>query len=145
MATAVICACLPALKPLLSSAMPNFFGSGTALGPPYSPGLSHPSAQQSKRSVLAADEAASISLRPHIQSDGDVQNDSDSSLVPMLKSSNAGERRWSSYDEDMESATMRPVGKDKMGMGIGMGMGSPVAVKALPPLLQERCSQWGWL
>jgi hypothetical protein len=61
----------------------------------------------------------------------------------MLKSSNVSERRWSSYDEDTELATVRPVGKDKMGMG--MGMESPVAVKALPPLLQERCSQWGWL
>jgi hypothetical protein len=139
MATAVICACLPALKPLLSSAMPNLFGSDTTLVPPYSPGLSHPSTQQSKRSVLATDEAASISLRLHMQSDGDVQNDSDSTLVPMLKSSNVGERRWSSYDEDTESATMRPVGNDKMGMG------SPVAVKALPPLLHERCSQWEWL
>lgn len=52
--------------------------------------------------MLVADEAASISLRPHMQSDGDLQNDSDSTLVPMLKSSNVGERRWSSYDEDTE-------------------------------------------
>ena len=83
---------------------------------------------------------ASISLRPQIRSDGGLRSDSDSTLVPMLKSSTVDERRWSSWDEDTELATMRPVGNVKM----GVEMRSPVTVKSLPPL-HERCSQCGWL
>jgi hypothetical protein len=92
--------------------------------------------------VRVAGVVAGISLGPQIRSDRELRSDSDSTLVPMLKSSNVGERRWSPWDEDTELATMRPVGNDKMGVGTK----SPVTVKSLPPLLlHERCSQWGWL
>lgn len=126
--------------------MPNLIGYGTALPSPYSPGLSHPGTQQSKRTVQAADGVASISLRPQysrpqIRSDRDLRNDSDSTLVPIPESSNFDGSIWSSYDEDMELATVRPVINDK----IGMGLRSPGTVKALPPPMHERCSQLGWL
>jgi len=76
-----------------------------------------------------------------MRSDSDLGNDSDSTQAPILKSSNATGRRWLSYDEDMELATMGRVGNDK----VRMEMSDPVMVKALPPLLHEWNLQSGWL
>ena len=100
-ATAVICACLPALKPLLSRYLPQMFGNTTrnTTGHAYNTQLSQRSLQQSRRNIRIPDQEAGT------LSKAQAKSDSESTLVDGARG-----RRWLD-DENTELVAMRMTGK----------------------------------
>ena len=116
-ATAVICACLPALKPLLSQRLPKLFGNNT--GHTHGPGLSQMSLQQqSKKNIRIPDEETAA--LPKVQ----WRSDNESTMMKIGKG-----RRIS--DEDTKLVVVRP-------LEIRRVSGTVTTIKKLPPLPKEK-------